>query len=67
MMRVQRSVGAPSLPPGMYFRMHMIGYFEVIDSERGIDWRCSVSYSLRDFLQLASRDKVTLPPSFIQR
>jgi hypothetical protein len=29
-------MGAPSLPPGRYFRMHMIGYFEGLDSERGI-------------------------------
>ena len=34
-------MGAPSLPPGRYFRMHMIGYFEGIDSERGIAWRCA--------------------------
>lgn len=51
-------MGAPSLPPGRYFRMHMVGYFEGIDSERGIVWRCSDSYSLREFLRLASRDKV---------
>ena len=51
-------MGAPSLPPGRYFRMHMVGYFEGIDSERGIAWRCSDSYSLRDFLRLANRDKV---------
>jgi len=51
-------MGAPSLPPGRYFRMHMIGYFEGIDSERGIAWRCSDSYSLRDFLRLGNRDKV---------
>src|SRR5450432_4617836 len=51
-------MGAPSLPPGRYFRMHMVGYFEGIDSERGIVWRCSDSYSLRDFLRLANRDKV---------
>lgn len=51
-------MGAPSLPPGRYFRMHMIGYFEGIDSERGIAWRCSDSFSLRDFLRLANRDKV---------
>ena len=38
-------MGAPSLPPGRYFRMHMIGYFEGIDSERGIVWRCSDSLS----------------------
>ena len=51
-------MGAPSLPPGRYFRMHMVGYFEGIDSERGIVWRCSDSHSLRDFLRLANRDKV---------
>ena len=51
-------MGAPSLPPGRYFRMHMVGYFEGIDSERGIVWRCSDSYSLRDFLRLAQRDRV---------
>ena len=51
-------MGAPSLPPGRYFRMHMVGYFEGIDSERGIVWRCSDSWSLRDFLRLSNRDKV---------
>jgi transposase len=51
-------MGAPSLPPGRYFRMHMIGYFEGIDSERGIVWRCSDSLSLREFLRLANREKV---------
>ena len=51
-------MGAPSLPPGRYFRMHMIGYFEGIDSERGIVWRCADSFSLRDFLRLSNRDKV---------
>ena len=51
-------MGAPSLPPGRYFRMHMIGYFEGIDSERGVAWRCSDSLSLRAFLRLANRDKV---------
>jgi transposase len=50
--------GAPSLPPGRYFRMHMIGYFEGLDSERGIVWRCSDSRSLGDFLRLGKRDKV---------
>src|SRR3954468_23244136 len=34
-----RTMGAPSVPPGRYFRMHMVGYFEGIDSERGIEWR----------------------------
>jgi len=51
-------MGAPSLPPGHYFRMHMIGYFEGLDSERGIVWRCSDSRSLGDFLRLGKRDKV---------
>ena len=45
-------MGAPSIPPGRYFRMHMVGYFEGIDSERGIEWRCADSLSLRDFLRL---------------
>jgi len=51
-------MGAPSLPPGRYFRMHVVGYFEGVDSERGIVWRCSDSFSLRDFLRLGNRDKV---------
>jgi transposase len=51
-------MGAPSLPPGRYFRMHMVGYFEGITSERGIAWRCSDSHSLRDFLRLENREKV---------
>jgi transposase len=42
--------GRPSIPPGVYFRMLMIGFFEDIDSERGIAWRCADSVSLRDFL-----------------
>jgi transposase len=51
-------MGAPSVPPGRYFRMHMVGYFEGIDSERGIEWRCSDSLSLREFLRLDSTDRV---------
>lgn len=51
-------MGAPSLPPGQYFRMHMVGYFEGIASERGIAWRYSDSLSLRDFLRLESRERV---------
>ena len=49
-------MGAPSLPPGRYFRMHMVGYFEGIDSERGIAWRCADSFSLRDFLRLSNTE-----------
>ena len=42
--------GQPSLPPGVYFRMLLVGYFENLDSQRGIAWRCSDSLSLRAFL-----------------
>jgi transposase len=46
-------VGRPGIPPGVYFRMLLVGYFEGITSQRGIAWRCSDSLSLRDFLGLA--------------
>ena len=42
--------GRPSVPPGTYFRMVLVGYFEGINSQRGIAWRCSDSLSLRAFL-----------------
>jgi transposase len=42
--------GKPSMPPGIYFRMLLVGYFEGIDSQRGIAWRCADSLSLRAFL-----------------
>jgi transposase len=42
--------GRPSVPPGVYFRMLLVGYFEGLDSQRGIAWRCSDSLSLRAFL-----------------
>jgi transposase len=44
--------GRPSLPPGRYFRLHLVGYFEGMDSERGLEWRCADSLSLREFLRL---------------
>jgi len=44
------NVGRRSVPPGVYFRMLMIGYLEGIDSERGIAWRCADSLTLREFL-----------------
>ncbi len=50
--------GRPSIPPGRYFRMHIIGYFEGIDSERGLEWRCSDSLSLRNFLKLEVTESV---------
>ena len=42
--------GRPSIPPGTYFRMLLVGYFEGLNSQRGIAWRCSDSLSLRAFL-----------------
>ena len=45
-------MGRPGLPPGMYFRLLLIGYFEGIDSERGIAWRAADSLALRGFLGL---------------
>jgi transposase len=44
------TMGRPSIPPGVYFRMILIGYFEGIGSQRGIAWRCSDSRSLAEFL-----------------
>jgi transposase len=43
-------IGRPSLAPGVYFRALMVGYFEGIDSERGIVWRVADSLALRSFL-----------------
>jgi len=42
--------GRPSMPPGVYFRFLMVGYFEGISSERAITWRCADSRSLSSFL-----------------
>lgn len=50
--------GRPSIAPGVYFRMLMVGYFEGISSERGIEWRCADSLSLREFLGLSLLDRV---------
>src|SRR5690348_12038869 len=50
--------GRPSLPPGRYFRMLLVGYFEGIDSERGLEWRCADSLSLREFLRLGTTEPV---------
>jgi hypothetical protein len=43
-------LGRPGIPPGTYFRMLFVGYFEGIDSQRGIAWRCADSRSLQAFL-----------------
>src|SRR6202166_2807526 len=45
-----QKLGRPSLPPGQYFRIMMIGFFEGLDSERGIAWRLADSLTLRQFL-----------------
>jgi transposase len=42
--------GRPSIPPGTYFRMILVGYFEGLASQRGIAWRCHDSRSLAEFL-----------------
>jgi transposase len=42
--------GRPSIPPGTYMRMLLVGFFEGLDSERGIAWRCADSLSVRHFL-----------------
>jgi transposase len=49
--------GRPGIPPGVYFRMLMVGHFEGIGSQRGIAWRCSDSLSLRKFLGLAPTEE----------
>jgi transposase len=46
-------MGRPSLPPGQYFRLMLVGYFEGIDAERGIAWRAADSLAVRSFVRLA--------------
>jgi transposase len=48
-----RVMGRPSLPPGQYVRLLLLGYFEGIDSERGIAWRAADSLAVRSFVRLA--------------
>jgi transposase len=52
-------MGRPSLVPGRYFRLLLIGYFEGIDSERGIAWRAADSLGLRSFLGVGLNE---MPP-----
>lgn len=51
-----KRMGRPGIPPGVYFRMLLIGYFEGLDSERGIAWRCADSLALREFLGYELKD-----------
>jgi transposase len=60
------TIGRPSLTPGTYFRLLLIGYFEGIDSERGIAWRTADSLALRGFLGLGL-DEVPPEHSTISR
>jgi transposase len=59
-------LGRPSIPPGVYFRMILVGYFEGIGSQRGIAWRCSDSRSLAEFLGIPA-DKNTPDHSSMSR
>jgi transposase len=55
--------GRPSIPPGVYFRMLFIGYFEGLDSQRGIAWRCADSLALRAFLGVAPTESTPVHAS----
>lgn len=55
--------GRPSIPPGVYFRMLFIGYFEGLDSQRGIAWRCADSLALRTFLGIAITEETPVHAS----
>jgi len=50
--------GRKSVAPGIYFRMHLVGFFEGIESERGLEWRFADSLSLRQFLGLSLTQRV---------
>jgi transposase len=56
--------GRPGIPPGVYFRMLFVGYFEGIESQRGIAWRCGDSLSLRTFLGVPLTKKTPDHSSF---
>ena len=58
--------GRPSLTPGIYFRLLLVGYFEGIDAERGIAWRAADSFGLRRFLGIGL-DEQTPDHSTISR
>jgi len=49
--RFDADEGRPGLPPGRYFRLLRIGYFEGLDAERAIAWRAADSFALREFLR----------------
>jgi transposase len=49
-------MGRPSLEPGRYFRLLLVGYFEGLDAERGIAWRAADSLAVRQFVRLGIED-----------
>jgi transposase len=50
------TMGRPGLAPGIYFRLLLVGYFEGIDSERGIAWRAGDSLSIREFVGIPLKE-----------
>src|SRR5713226_429850 len=60
-------MGRPSLTPGRYFRLFMLGYFEGLDSERGMAWRASDSLAIRRFLRLGLDEGTRITPRFRAR
>ena len=54
-------IGRRGVAPGVYFRMLFVGYFEGIDSERGIAWRCADSLGLREFLGFSLTEATPAP------
>jgi transposase len=55
------TMGRPGLPPGIYFRLLLVGYFEGIDSERGMAWRAGDSLSIRGFVGNSAGARCTGP------
>ena len=55
-------IGRPSLAPGRYFRLLLLGYFEGLDSERAIAWRAADSLSIRQFASRCTRRRRTIRP-----
>lgn len=53
-----REGGRPGIPPGVYYRMLFVGYFEGLGSQRAIEWRCADSLSLRSYLGLSATERV---------
>ena len=50
-------LGQPGLAPGIYFRLLLVGYFEGIDSDRGIAWRAGDSLSIRELVGIPLDEK----------